>query len=264
MRRWLPLVLALTSGCGGLNKAPLPKFAIGEAPRRPVAEDRSLARLRTADIVYFCLAKNHPAENQTAWKIVAALEDRGDAVALGWSQIAAKQQPLLDRWQREEISAQELLDQLAVPERGEWLGDGLRPGRVQVALGAPRELLGKLRDDETLTAEERALLPRGFQLGPRALDDFAERISGSPRLRHYNFAALFRAHLAAEQILAENVVRFCRAQTGVKLLVFLPNDIMIDPREVASFVGQKLTLRQMIIDRSAPAPGERSPLLAAR
>jgi len=262
VRHWLLLAAALTSGCGSLNKPPLPKFAIGEAPPRPAAEDPSVARLRSADVLYFCLTKRSAADHQPAWKIVAALENRGQRVALGWSQIAAGRQPLFDRWEREEISAPALLDQLTVPEGREWLTSGLRPGRAQVALGAPRELLGKLRNGEPLAAEERALLPRDFRVGPQALDDFADRVARSPRFRRSKVAALFRAHLAAEQILAENIVRFRPAQPERKLLVFLPNDIMIDPREVADFVGQKLNVRQLIIDRPAPAPEARPPLLA--
>jgi hypothetical protein len=265
VRRWLLLVAALTSGCGSLEKPPLPKFALGEAPPRTTAAEGSLARLRAADVVYFCLTKGSAPGNEQAWKIVAALSADPQPVALGWSQLAAAaRQPLLDRWQREEISGPELLGQLTVQERGDWVRRGLRPGLVQVALGPPGPLLRKLRNEESLTAEERALLPRDFQVGPEAVDDFSDRISASSRLRRYNFAALFRAHLAAEQILAENIVRFRRDRPGTKLLIFLPEDIMVNPREVAEFVAQKVTLRQMIIDRSATGREARPPLLATR
>jgi hypothetical protein len=264
VRRWLLLVAALTSGCGSLNKPPLPRFAIGEAPPRPAAEDPWLTKLRAADVVYFCLTKKDANENQPARKVIRALQDHGDTVALGWGEIAAERQPLLDRWQREEISAQELLEELSVPERGDWPGRALRPGLTQVALGASPELLRKLRAGEAPTPEERALLPRDFRVDAGAVDDFADRISISPRLRRYNPAALFRAHLAAEQIVAENIVRFRQAEPGMKLLVFLHDDIMMSPREVADFVGQKGPVRQMIIDRSAPPSEGRSPLLARR
>jgi len=48
------------------------------------------------------------------------------------------------------------------------------------------------------------------------------------------------------------------------LLVFLPDDVMINPREVADYVAQKESLQQMILDRSQASPRERPPLLAYR
>ena len=75
---------------------------------------------------------------------------------------------------------------------------------------------------------------------------------------------LYRAHLAAEQMIAENIVRFMQDNPTMKLLVFLPDDAMINPREVADYVAQKASLQQMILDRSPALPGERPPLLARR
>ena len=50
----------------------------------------------------------------------------------------------------------------------------------------------------------------------------------------------------------------------MKLLVFLPDDVMINPREVADYVAQKASLQQMILDRSQALPRERPQLLARR
>ena len=75
---------------------------------------------------------------------------------------------------------------------------------------------------------------------------------------------LYHAHLAAEQTIAENIVRFMHDNPTMKLLVFLPDDVMINPREVADYVAQKESLQQMILDRSQASPRERPPLLAYR
>ena len=75
---------------------------------------------------------------------------------------------------------------------------------------------------------------------------------------------LYRAHLAAEQMIAENIVRFMHDNPTMKLLVFLPDDVMINPREVADYVAQKASLQQMILDRSQALPRERPQLLARR
>ena len=196
--------------------------------------------------------------------LVEALQRNGARVALGWTELSAAQQPILDQWQRAEISPQQLLDQLGVPDRGDRLRHALRPDLVQVALGSPRELLRKIRAGDALTEEERASLPKFYRSRPDAFDDFADRVSTSASLRRYNVNHLYRAHLAAEQMIAENIVRFMHDNPTMKLLVFLPDDVMINPREVADYVAQKASLQQMILDRSQALPRERPPLLAHR
>lgn len=264
MKWWLLVAAALLSGCGTLGRPPLPKFATGEAPSPGPSDETWAAGVRRADVIFFGLTKRSAAESQPAWRIVETLQQGGARVAIGWSELPATRQPLLDQWQRQEISAQQLIDQLGVPPRGDWIRRALRPDLVQVALGSPHELLRKIRAGEALNAEERALLPAHFRAPPDALESFAERVSTSPRLRRYNLERLYRAHLAAEQVIADNIVRFMGDNPGVKLLVFLPDDAIINPREVAGYVAQKSSLRQMILDRSQSLPAERPQLLATR
>ncbi len=264
MKWWLLLAAALLSGCGTLGKPPLPKFATGEAPQAATQDDAWVAGLRRADVIYSCLTKRSAAESEPAWRIVETLQQGGARVALGWGELPAMQQPLLDQWQRREISAEQLVVQLGVPHRSDWIRRSLRPDLGQVALGSPRELLRKIQRGDALTNDERAFLPADFRPQPEAFDNFVDRVSTSPRLRRYNTERLYRAHVAAEQMIAENIVRFMHDNAGVKLIVFLPDDAMINPREVADYTAQKTSLRQMILDRAQPSPGERPQLLAAR
>ena len=89
-------------------------------------------------------------------------------------------------------------------------------------------------------------------------------MAASTRLRRYDLVRLYRTHLAAEQMIAENIVRFMHDNPEVKLLVFLPDDVMINPREVADFAAQKAPLRQLILDRSEQLRETRPQLLASR
>ena len=263
-KQWLLLAAALMSGCETPNKPPLPKFSLGAAPPKTTEDEKWPAAVQRADVIYFGLTKRYAAESEFARQLVEALQRNGARVALGWTDLSATQQPILDQWQRKEISPQQLLDQLGVPDRGDRLRHALRPDLVQVALGSPRDLLRKIRAGDALREEERALLPKNYKSGPDAFDNFAERVSTSARLRRYNLNHLYRAHLAAEQMIAENIVRFMHDNPMMKLLVFLPDDIMINPREVADYVAQKASLQQMMLDRSQALPRERAPLLAHR
>lgn len=264
MKGWLFLLFALTSGCGTLSKPPLPKFAIGEAPPSAAAGEARTSKWREADVVYLRLTKSSTPENQPAWRMVEDLQAHGAKIALGWGDVPAAQQPLLDHWQAGENSGPQLPEPLAITAHREWLQRARQLGLSQAALGPPPALLGKIRGGEPLTSAEQAQLLHGFQPEPDALDDFADRVATVPRLRGYNFARLFRAHLAAEQMIAQNIIQFVSGQPKTKLLVFLPNEIMIDAREVADYVGQKIKLRQMILDRATGSPSARPQLLTRR
>ena len=252
------------SGCASSGKPPLPKFAVGEAPRPAPQTDASAAKLRSTDVIYFGLTKRSTADSPAAWRIVETLQNSGARVALGWANLPATQQPLLDKWQRQEISTAQLLDQLAAPGSSDWLRHALRPDLIQRALGATPDLLRKIRVGEALSAEERALLPNDYHPPSDAFDNFADRVATSPRLRRYHLTRLYRTHLAAEQMIAENIVRFMHDNPNVKLLAFLPDDVMINLREVAGFVAQKAPLQQLILDRSGRQPGEHPQLLTCR
>ncbi len=254
-RFWfLPLAAGLTS-CGSFRQPPLPRAAaITSAAPAPIVVDERAARVRAADAIYFSLTKSATAPGQPLWEIVRTLQDGGQPVALGWAELPAAEQPRLEAWKRQEISSAQLLGELVRPERAAVFRPALRPDLAQVALGSSRSLLGKIRDGAVLTTEEEAQLPTGFKAKPEAFEDFADRVAGSARLRRFNLRRLYRAHLVAEQTIAQNIVLFRRDHPETKLLILLPNDTMINPREVADFADQRMPLRQLILDRAAPLP----------
>jgi hypothetical protein len=213
-------------------------------------------------VIYFALTKTE--DPNPLWRVVEALQKSEEEIAIGWGSLASTQQPLLDQWQKEEIPIDQLLEQLALPDNRPWLEPGLRLGSRQVALAAPPALLRKLRTGEKLAPEEAALLPQGYRPRDDAFDNFLERCANSPRLRGLNPAQLYRVHLAAEQCIAESIVRFGRTYPAVKLLVLLPNDPMIELREVAEFAAQKSSRRQIILDRPTPPNESKPPLLTRR
>jgi hypothetical protein len=254
---------ALTSGCGGLGKAPLPKSPAAQTTQPTPSNEDWATKLRATDLIYSPLTKGSANQQEPPWRILEILQGSGQRVALGWPQLAAAQQPLLDRWQRQEISTAQLLEELAPVRRDNLLGHALRPDLGQVALGSSRELLTKIRGGQALSQEEQTSLPNGFRPPPDSLQNFTDRVTASSRLRRYSIRRLYRAHLVAEETIAENILTFMRDNPNTKLLVFVPEDLLIDPQEIAGFVSQKMPLRQMILDRQHSVPNERSRLLAS-
>lgn len=261
--RFLLLAFCLTSACSSLRQPPLPQGAAAPPQSAAPLDQAWAAKLREADAVYFSLTKRTTENTEPAWQIAALLQQGGQRVALGWAEIPADQQTIFDQWQAQQISTAQLLAQLVRPKSADAILErGLRPDLSQAALGSTRMLLGKVRRGDNLSGDEQAQLPNGFRARPEALQNFVERATASSRLRHENLRRLYRAHLIAEQTIAENIVRFRNAHAATKLLIFLPNDIMINPHEIAAFVAQKLPLRQLILDQSQPLE-ERPQLLAA-
>lgn len=263
MKRWLLLAAALTSGCANPRAPSLPKFATGAGPPSVAAKAPQLEKLHEANVIYLEFAERVAPADRSTCQIVEALREDGEALALGWTQIEAAEQPILERWHGREISTPQLLDQLGAALNQESLRCCLQLDLPQVALGGSPQLLRQLGAGRRLTAEERVLLPRGFRTPPEAIDDFADRASRSRRWRHDDFGRLYRAHLVAEQLIADQIVHYLRTNPKTRLLVLLPNDLMVDPREVARYAAQKMTLRQIILDR-AGGTGWRQPLLAHR
>ena len=261
MKWWLLLAVALTSGCGGIGKPALPKAPAGEAGAVRPPDNAVTAQLRNANVIYLCLTKSATLDNQPAWQIIETIQQTGQRLTLGWTEIPVAEQPLLDRWQRQEISPEQLLGELVSPERAQLLRQAFRPDFVQVALGCPREILAKIRRGDALSAEERAALPQGFRPEPEAFETFLDRVTTSRRLRHDNVRRLYRAHLVAEQSIAQNIVRFVSDNPDAQLMVLLPNDLLIDPHEIATYAAQKMHLRQLILDRSQRLPGARPQIL---
>jgi hypothetical protein len=246
-----------------MRQPALPEHAAATtASPAPPADDNWSSRLRSADAVYFSLTKSGLGDGALVWRVVQMMQTGRERVTLGWAEIPAAQQPLLEQWQRQEIPPGQSLDQLVRPERAGLLRQTLRPDLGQAALGCSRALLARIRDGKDLSAEDVAQLPTGCQVRPDAFDNFADRVGILPRLRRYDLRRLYRAHLVAEQTIAENIVRYRRDHAASKLLVFLPNDILIDPREIADFAGQKLPLRQLILDRTQPLRENPPQLLA--
>jgi Haem-binding uptake, Tiki superfamily, ChaN len=199
LKQWLLLAAALMSGCETPNKSPLPKFALGAAPPKATEDEKWTATVYRADVIYFGLTKRSAAKSDLTWQLVEALQRNGARVALGWTELSVAQQPILDQWQRAEISSQQLLDQLGPLARGDRFSHALRPHLVQVALGSPRELVRKIGAGIPLTEEEGASLPKFYRSGPDAFDDFADHVSTSASLRRYNVNHLYHAYLAANR-----------------------------------------------------------------
>jgi uncharacterized iron-regulated protein len=266
----LPLLAAfLVTSCGIFQGKPA-------LPRNPVVETVSdssqnqfTAAMARADVIYFQDDRQVANSGQnTELKILDALQAHDARLAIGWASVDLTQQALLNQWQEQKISAEELLAHLPsaevaqmAPADVDLVRQTLRPDIAQLALGCPRDFFTKVRLGEKLSDEERAMIPSGFTTPPNDFENFSDEISDVPRLRRYNIRDLYRACRISEQMAAETIVKYITENPRTKLLVILHRGYRINPRNVSHYVAEKGKLRQLILDRSSGLAPARPNLL---
>jgi hypothetical protein len=147
----LPLLAAfLVTSCGIFQGKPaLPGNPVGTSSDS--SQNQFTAAKARADVVYLQDDRQVANSGQnTALKILDALQGHDARVAIGWASVDLTQQPLLNQWQEQKISAEELLARLPSAEVAQMASAGtdlvrqmLRPDIAQLALGCPRDLFTK-------------------------------------------------------------------------------------------------------------------------
>jgi hypothetical protein len=237
----LALVLGaslLLSGCGLFaGKPSLPKEAGSETPIGTT--DKWTLAVQRADIIYFPVEAIDTASiGQALTKIVQALQDGGTQFSIAWQGIEHdKTNP-------------------AAPSDPRWIYSGRLRDRCRTVMretidarhlfvGLPVAIREKLQRGSLLDDNEKGSLPRGYSAPANGLEDFAEQLATVRGLQEREIQDLYRAHLAAEQFAAEQIVIHLRGHEGEKLLVFARRRELSGELGLPAFVAQKLKLRQI-------------------
>jgi hypothetical protein len=176
----LPVLAAfLVTSCGiFLGKPALPRNPVGTSSDS--SQNQFTAAKARADVVYLQDDRQVANSGQnTALKILDALQGHDARMAIGWASVDLTQQPVLNQWQEQKISAEELLARLPSAEVAQMASAGtdlvrqmLRPDIAQLALGCPRDLFTKVRLGEKFSDEERPMIPSGFTAPPNDFERF--------------------------------------------------------------------------------------------
>ena len=269
MIRGLVTLAAVAALAGCVSKPPLPKQAsIEHLPKRAADTDFN-AVVANADIIYFPAERAASgARSEPSALLLDALQQSGTPFAVAWDMIDAGEQPLLDELQGKNEAARE-----AVVARLDLVGTGrarehcravLRDMRLasvrHLAVRPPAPLLAAIRAG-TISPDEAQRISGGFTPPAGGLELFADRLASSRGASQADLAAAYRAHVAAQQFAATQIVdHFRGAGAGGKLLVFLRRDDLVAGQGVPHYVAQKLQLRQVVLASDAPQ-AERRKLL---
>ncbi len=238
----------LFQSCGSFSSSPpLPQQASIEHGARPTADTDFNAIVPNADIVYFPSDRAvFGSRAEPAALLLDAMQQAATPFAIAWDLIDVTQQPLLDQLPSatSEIARESIIRKLEIGGSGrarEHCRSVLRDRRFasvrQIALRWPAQLAAKLTAAQPLSPDEERALPRGFS--PPAVELATNRADG-------------RVHMVEQQFTAEQIVGYFNAAGGTgKLLVFLQPQDLTAGQGVPFYVGQKVRLRQMVLDSAA-------------
>jgi uncharacterized iron-regulated protein len=178
-----------------------------------------------------------------------------EAFSIGWEMFDQMQQASLDAWDRGAISLRELFRDTGFDRGwavysqiyGKILETAQRSGRNNVALNAPPDLVRKVARGQSLSRQEKALLPRGFTTSGAAYRNFVSLMGDHPGLSARNLRSFFAAQNLWDQTMADRILRFERRQSGVKMVVLIGRGHVADGFGIPFYVGQKGALQQLIL-----------------
>ena len=132
--------VAVCASCSFFSRQPpLPKHAAIESSVTPETDEQFAAFVQSADIIYF------PTElvalaprSEAAEKLVEALHRNGGSFALGFDLFAGEEQTALDRWAKEKIPVDDLL------QRIRFMGDARERESCRALLGVTKQWSARL------------------------------------------------------------------------------------------------------------------------
>jgi uncharacterized iron-regulated protein len=229
----------------------------GLAPQvRPGREDASLWRsVKEADVIYVGEIHDKVTDHAYELRLLRGAIRRRINFAIGWEMFDQTQQRLFDAWDQGNISLPELFRETGFdrswavysPVYAKILATAKRAGRKNVALNAPPVLVRKIARGQSLSREERALLPRGFTTTKAAYRNFIGLMGKHPGFAAGHLQSLFAAQNVWDQKMAERVWWFAGQQRGTKLIVLTGRGHVANGFGIPFYVRQKGPLRQLIL-----------------
>lgn len=268
---WIFLCAAALASAGCVH--PSARLALPKAgavfppglPRETSAAERAFwERLDQARIIYIGETHDSDADHEYQFEVLKGLKARGVNYAIGWEMFDVTQQPLLDEWQSKRISSDGLL------ERSNWrrswgaesvmyetmLRWSLAEGVPSLALNAPRALSHKVAFGGSLSAEDKALMPRGFQPLPGGLEHFTDQMARTPHgAAGSGVENFYKAQMLWDQTMASRILAFVEGHPDARIVVLTGRGHLEGGFGIPAFVRQRSAVRQLVLFPGNAAPG---------
>jgi hypothetical protein len=234
------------------RQPPLPRRAAIESTPIPAGDEKLTALIQKADIIYFSSESLGPSGgSEGAWKLIEVLKRDGGRFAIGWDAINGEDQPLLDQWVKEGISADAVVARLHL--EGATVESEVARRFFREANRYAAQILALRYSPETraTTSESGSLVSQeifpGFEPPPGDFEGFKQRLPSSTGTSEAKLRVLYDAALLREQFAAARIARYFRENRGEKILAFVPEAQLGSNHGVPYFVAQKTRARQLVL-----------------
>jgi uncharacterized iron-regulated protein len=229
----------------------------------PNLDDRFWQSVEQADVVYVGETHDDSADHQLELALVRGLLKRKVKFAIGWEMFDTSQQAVMDQWSSHGISLAKMLVETDFqkhwgtysPAYEQILRMAGKAGVPNLALNASPQLPHKIARGESLTAEERAMIPTGFTATEAGYRNFLAMMGGHPGMNDADLRHFFAAQIIWDQTMANRILEFKARNPKVLLVVLTGRGHVSGGFGIPFYVQQKAAMNQIIWQRHADRTG---------
>jgi uncharacterized iron-regulated protein len=220
-------------------------------------DERFWLSVEQAEVIYVGETHDDPVDHQRELDLVRGLLKRRVKFAIGWEMFDTTQQAAMDAWASHAISLARMLAETDFQKR--WgiyspvyqqiLRMAGKAGVLNLALNAPPELPHKVARGESLTAEERAMIPVGFTATEAGYRNFVAMMGGHPGMNEADLRHFFAAQNIWDQTMASRILEFKARNPKILLVVLTGRGHLSNGLGIPFYVRQKAALKQIIWQR---------------
>ena len=218
--------------------------------------------ITSADVVYIGEVHNNQRDHEYELQLVKKMLAHHFRIAVGWEMFARTNQPLLDKFNRHQISLEQLLDQSGFkkswgvysPVYAKILTTSAANGIPNVGLNATDRLVHRVAMGQTLNQTEQRQIPTGYKVRRGAFESFVHLLGDHPGMATADLQRYFDAQNIWDQTMADSIVEFHRQNPETKILVLAGRAHVEGGFGVPAYVAQKANLRQLVL---VPPSGRR-------
>jgi uncharacterized iron-regulated protein len=220
-------------------------------------DERFWLSVGQAEVIYVGETHDDPVDHQRELDLVRGLLKRRVKFAIGWEMFDTTQQAAMDAWASHAISLAKMLAEtdfqkhwgMYSPAYQQILRMVGKAGVPNLALNAPPELPHKVARGESLTAEERAMVPVGFTATEAGYRNFLAMMGGHPGMNEADLRHFFAAQNIWDQTMASRILDFKARHPQILLVVLTGRGHVSNGFGIPFYVRQKATLKQIIWQR---------------
>jgi uncharacterized iron-regulated protein len=215
-----------------------------------------------ADVVYVGETHSDRRSHEYELDLIRGMMRRGIRFAVGWEMFDRSQQTDLDRFDRHNLSLDNLLAQTGFekswgrysPLYGELLRTTQNGKIKNVALNASSSLAHKLARGEPLSSDEESRIPKEFTVPAGAYENFVQLLGDHPGVQESDLSHFFLAQNLWDQTMAKTILEFRQRYPKTKLLVLTGRGHVKGGFGIPNYVSQKSSARQLVL--FPPAAGD--------